>query len=73
MRGVAFVFRKNGKEVLAKLHYKCDAIDAENKLVENAMILLMIGCAYKLMHVFIFVTKSKKAQTIGAPLRSVRA
>jgi hypothetical protein len=50
------------------LHYTYDAIDAENKLVENAMILLAIGCAYKLMHVFIFVTKSKKAQTIGAPL-----
>ena len=61
-------FGRTGKEVLTKLHYTYDAIDAENKLVENAMILLAIGCAYKLMHVFIFVTKSKKAQTIGAPL-----
>ena len=61
-------FGRTGKEVLTKLHYTYDAIDAENKLVENAMILLAIGCAYKLMHVFIFVAKSKKAQTIGAPL-----
>ena len=30
------------------------------------MILLAIGCAYKLAYVVMFVRKSKKAQTIGA-------
>ena len=56
----------NGKEVLASLHNTYDAIDSEDKLLENAMILFAIGCAYKLAYVVMFVRKSKKAQTIGA-------
>mgnify|MGYP001971004308 FL=1 len=59
-------FGRNGKEVLASLHNTYDAIDSEDKLLENAMILFAIGCAYKLAYVVMFVRKSKKAQTIGA-------
>jgi len=59
-------FGRTGKEVLTSLHYTYDAIEAEDKLLENAMILLAIGCAYKLAYVFLFVRKSKAAKEINS-------
>ena len=60
-------FGRTGVEVLASLHDSYDAIEAEDKLVKNAMILLGIGIGYKLMYFASFVRKSQKAKTIDAP------
>ena len=62
--GSELCFGRTGKEVLSSMKATYSAIDSEDKLVENAMILLAIGCAYKLIYVILFVRKSKKAQLV---------
>lgn len=62
--GDPYCFGRTGKEVLSSLHYQYDAIDAEDKLLENAMILLAIGIAYKAVYALFFVRKAKKAQLV---------
>lgn len=59
-------FGRTGYEVLSSLHNSYDAIEADDKLVKNAMVLLAIAAGYKLIHFILFVVKSQKAKTIGA-------
>ena len=63
-------FGRTGKEVLSTLKFQYGAIEAEDHLLKNAMILFAIGCAYKLFYVALFVVKSKAAKTINKPKKA---